>query len=135
MGMEDNNRRRTPEGSERGQGTRDYRSSQQARNARAANNAARTREAALQYAELRQKEQAMAKAKRVAALQQKKQSVKDFATKPMSERISDSLFKAIDKTQFEDETGIIDENESAFKRSSDVVLRRLRRSVFIKIIS
>lgn len=123
MGVDNDKRRGTNGAPGRGSTERDYRSTQQARNARearnerAVNSTMRARDAANQYAQMREKEKAMAKAKKVAALQEKKQKVKDFATKPMSERVSDSLFKAIDKTQMEQQYGIVDENESRFKRS------------------
>lgn len=117
MGTDDEKRRRMEDRAERGRAERDYRRDQQSRNARSANSAERTRDAAREYAALREKEKAMAKAKRVADMQKKKQAVKNFATKPMSERVSDSLFKAIDKTQLEEQYGIVDEKESGFKRS------------------
>lgn len=117
MGVDDDKRRRMEDMAARGRASRDYRSTQQARNARAAAAAAKVREVANEYGETKAREKAVAKARRVAAIQEKKQAVKDFATKPMTERVSDSLFKAIEKTQFEEETGIIDPHESRFKRS------------------
>lgn len=117
MGTDDDKRRRMENMAERGRTERDYRRNQQSRNARNANSAEKARDAAREYAALKEKEKAMAKAKKVADMQKKKQAVKDFATKPMSDRVSDSLFKAIDKTQLEDQYGIVDEKESGFKRS------------------